>query len=166
MGTLGLLFVSIVFIPSPTLFASYILCSRDAEILPVNPSEVSESDPCTGSVLLQGISYECTSLDEVDSKRRKFLEDLKSGGKKFCEDYCRKRSSLKVKCSGSFIEPTQCGFTVKTEEAERYGREVVPCNPSCGGTAFAQCSIYHTGSLKIVPSHFEGQRPNCYCEVR
>lgn len=149
---------------SPARAENYILCSRDAEIVPVNPESTTSDDPCSGKVLLQGISYECTQPEKVDRKREQFLKDLQKNGRKYCENYCRRRSTAEVKCRGLFTEPEKCGFTVPTREAARFGRDKAPCNPRCGGTAFAYCSIYHSSTLLVDASLFEGMSPNCRCE--
>jgi hypothetical protein len=142
----------------------YILCRREADFTYVNPQETSDEDPCTGNVLIQGIAYQCGAGDEVESKRRQYLEELKAGGRAHCQEFCRKRSTKAIKCRGVFDEPTKCGFTVPNNEAERFGKTKAVCNPECPGRVFAYCSIYHSSMLRTDPALFSGKKPNCECE--
>lgn len=155
-----------VFVSStaPAWAASYILCERRAEITPANPTLSRSGDPCTGSVQLQGISYRCTQKGKVNGLRDDFLDDLRSNGRSYCQSYCAKRSNAKIKCRGVFTEPERCGFTVPTNEAERFGKEVAPCNPQCEGTAMAYCSIYKSSYLRVEPELLAGKSANCFCE--
>lgn len=146
--------------------AGYILCGRDAEITAVNPETTTDEDPCSGTVLLQGISYKCTQVKDVDDNRRQFLQDLKRNGKSFCEEYCNRRSTLKVKCHGAFREPDKCGFTVPASDALKFGKEMAPCNPACGGQAFAYCSIFHGSYLGNEPEFLSQYSPNCTCSSK
>lgn len=142
----------------------YILCRREADFTVVNPQGTTDDDPCTGNVLLQGISYQCGPSHEVDGKRRQFLEELREGGREHCQELCRKRSTKGIKCRGVFEEPSKCGFTVPTSEAERFGKTKAVCNPECPGRAFAYCSIYHAGMLRTDAALFSGKKPNCACQ--
>lgn len=156
----------ILLLASNVYAENYILCRRDAEITPVNPTATTEEDPCSGRVILQGIAYDCTTSGDVESKRRKFLNELREGGREYCESFCAKRSTGKVKCHGVFSEPGKCGFTIPTSEALKYGKTKAVCNPECGGQAFAYCSIYHSSMLRVQPELFSDQTPNCDCEIQ
>lgn len=156
--------IAAMLVSKPVLAKDYILCSRDAEITPVNPTDTTSDDPCSGRVLLQGISYQCVPQNQVDELRPQFLRDLQQNGREYCQEYCRKRSTNGIKCQGVFDEPTKCGFTVPTRETAHYGATQAPCNPECKGTSFAYCSIYHSSFLRVEPGLFEGMSPNCTCE--
>ncbi|MBI3542931.1 MAG: hypothetical protein HY075_06640 [Deltaproteobacteria bacterium] len=163
-GTIALLATLLGFSQAATAASSDVLCHRDAEITPVNPSFTNPDDACDGTVLLQGISYKCSSIDEYAAKQREFLHDLVSNGKEYCQDYCRKRGKKGAPCRGIFDEPTKCGWTLPREEAEKFGRDKATCGSSCEGQAFIYCSIYHASFLTVDPKFFADFHPNCRCE--
>ena len=161
------IFVSVAS-PSHSWAKQYILCARNAEITAVNPTTPradKDGDTCTGTVLLQGISYECTAPKEVERKVSSFLSDLTRNGREYCESFCQKRGTVTRPCHGSFVPPDKCGYTIPAKSAPEVGVTMEPpCNPACGGTAFAYCSIYHASFLKVVPEMFDGMAANCFCK--
>ena len=166
MSALKVLTLSIYFFAaslSNSILRAEILCNRDAEITAIDPSETTKNDPCTGTVILQGISYECTKLEDVEDRIPVFLEQLRKNGREYCEEMCRKRSTRKVQCHGEFSEPHTCGFTVEKKHAALFGLKGAPCSPHCKGTAFAYCSIFHGSFLRSDPNLLRGNPPNCYC---
>lgn len=145
--------------------ASSLLCTRNVEITPVRATETKASDPCTGSVILQGISYACVPEKEVARRVKKFLPELSRQASAYCSRFCQERSTPQIQCTGSFISPSKCGWTIPQKSAARFGKTMEPpCGENCEGTAFAYCSIYHASYLKTVPEHFENQPPNCFCK--
>ncbi|MBI3554773.1 MAG: hypothetical protein HY074_00755 [Deltaproteobacteria bacterium] len=141
-----------------TAFAA-ILCSRNADITPVGAS-FTDSDPCVGSVKLQGISYKCGKIEESSGKLRDFLAALIKNGNKKCGDYCAKRAPG---CTGRFKEPSRCGWTVPRGEMLTVGQNA-PCEDHCEGKAFIYCSIYHANYLRVEEPMFKDEAPNCICE--
>src|SRR4051794_19586619 len=96
---LGLGLLLAVALPSPHADA-YIRCSREAEVRAVDPEPTRKGDPCTGTVVVQGLSYKCGKRDEVDTLREAFLKDLGEKGKEACEETCSARSAPHGKCVG------------------------------------------------------------------
>lgn len=144
---------------------AHILCHRDAEITPVKASFGQvDGDPCSGTVALQGISYECGKSADYSKRISQFISDLGRNGREYCESYCKKRSRDGVKCKAFFTPPSQCGFTVPKIETERFGKTEAKCNPNCEGTALLYCSIYHGPFLGTDPKFIADARPNCRCE--
>ena len=142
----------------------YIFCSRQTEMTVIESSEMKEKDGCTGSAVIQGIRYECSALGKIDKLREGFISDLQSVGAKYCRNYCKKRDDKSGRnCLSRFTEVTKCGFTVPTSEAQEFGDGDGRCNPTCSGTAFAYCSIYHAPYLTTGSEFFKGKSPNCEC---
>jgi hypothetical protein len=124
------------------------------------PQFSNEKDPCVGSVIIQGISYECGKPTDTSSKVQNFLKKLTDRAREKCDDFCKERAKG---CRGKFTSSDQCGYTIPEEKALDYGKTLGKCSPKCGGQAFIYCSIYHAETLSYHEDFFQGKTPNCYC---
>jgi hypothetical protein len=89
----------------------YIQCRRDTEVRTLLP-KFAGKDPCIGSVLIQGISYECGRPADTNRKVREFFIKLTAKAKTRCEEFCKERASG---CRATFSAPEKCGFTIPEE---------------------------------------------------
>lgn len=166
MKSLNLMFIALalLFLQLPALAGDsldqYIQCRRDAEVRAILP-QFNQKDPCSGSVLIQGISYECGVPVGINGKVQDFLKKLTAKAKGKCEEFCNDRAHG---CHGKLTPPDQCGFTIPEDGALEYGRTLGKCSPKCDGQAFIYCSIYHAETLRYHEEFFQGKTPNCHCE--
>jgi len=156
MRTLALLLLVLQSAP-----ASDLRCEREAEITPVLSDFHDKSNPCNGSVKLQGIRYLCGDENEVDLQSRKFLDELNDAGEKECARFCKNKGRS---CTSYFEAPSRCGFTLPQSEAISIGKNDGQCSKSCPGQAFIYCSLYHSSYLQVDEKLFGGFSPNCFCK--
>jgi hypothetical protein len=157
---LSFILLSISYLQAADSFDDYIQCRRDTEVRTLLPKS-NGLDPCIGSVVIQGIAYECGKQADTNRLVQEFLQKLTAKAKERCEDFCKDRAKG---CHGKFTSPDQCGFTVPEDRALEYGKTLGKCNPKCGGQAFIYCSIYHAETLRYHEEFFQDKTPNCYCE--
>jgi hypothetical protein len=122
-------------------------------------AQAPRTDLCTGSAKIQGVLWECGSLDRLEGRVAGFRERLFGLARKECERHCGARAKG---CVGRMEKPEKCGLETDREDAITMGKRM-GCRKDCAGPHFAYCSLYDGGFRSEDPEMISKQAPNCSC---
>lgn len=147
-------------------FGDMTFCHFGPKFKVIQPEVRSEKwggkDPCTGSVKVQGVYWECARSDKVESKIFEFQNKLRKQAQGECQKHCARRGS---RCVGELRLSRSCGLQTDQEDSVIMGKRM-GCRQDCSGQSFAYCSLYDAAFRSEDEDRIKKQTPNCYCKQR
>jgi hypothetical protein len=134
-------------------------CRFGPKVKILEPRKDPLGSGCPGGAKIQGVFWECTTADRVESKIQDFRKSLTDIAIAQCKKFCANRAPG---CEGKMDTVFRCGLQTDREDAVIMGKKL-GCRKDCTGKAFAYCSLYNIGFLTDDVQFMETQPTNCHC---
>jgi hypothetical protein len=134
-------------------------CRFGPKVKMLEPRREPKQKGCGGGAKIQGVFWECTTPDRVETTIHAFRKTLAEEATRRCKEFCAK---LETGCQGRMDSIFRCGLETGREDATIMGKKL-GCRNACTGRAFAYCSLYNIGFQTDDVKFMETQPTNCHC---